>query len=579
MEESALFLRGLIIGFSIAAPVGPIGLLCIRRTLANGWLAGLLSGLGAATADALYGSIAAFSLIAVSSLLVSLQFWLRLAGGLFLAWLGIRISMSKPAVFEKDRIEKSRWRLISAYASTFFLTLSNPLTIIAFVGVFAGLGLAQEATTYRSGAWMVLGVFLGSTAWWLTLSGGMSYFSKKINPGVQIWVNRISGLMILGFGLSALWSVAAGSDRSIQSSLETERLAFAPQVDTTGFLRASPEGRLVFPEDFGPHLDYQTEWWYFTGNLADGAGRRFGYQLTFFRRALLAPDARRNRESNWGADQVYLAHFALTEVSSGRHVSIERLARGAAGVAGAQASPFEVWLDDWTVSETSQGEFQLAAAATLENGDLLRLDLGLRDVKGPVLQGVSGYSQKGPDPGNASYYYSRPRMETRGQVELGNSRFQVTGYSWMDHEFSTSALAPGQVGWDWFSIQLDDQTELMVFQIRRQDGSIDPFSSGAWIMEDGSTIPLTQEDFNIQVLEEWKSPASGGTYPSRWIITVPRLEIALELQPLVPDQEMDLTYRYWEGAVSIRGSRAGNPVDGFGFVEMTGYAGSMAGEF
>ncbi len=331
---------------------------------------------------------------------------------------------------------------------------------------------------------------------------------------------------------------------------------------------------LDFPRDFGPHPDYQTEWWYYTGNLDTPEGRHFGYQLTFFRRALLPPSQINLRPSDWAATQAYMAHLALSDVDGGRHSSFERLSRGAAGLAGAEADPYHVWLEDWSVEQLSPGEYQLTA-----HQDGLSLDLQLSDIKGPILQGEQGYSRKGPDPGNSSYYYSQPRMETHGTILLDEKSFPVSGASWVDHEYSTSALSTDQIGWDWFSIQLDNGDDLMMFQLRAADGSIDPYSSGTVIYQDGSTRILNKDDFTIQVGDTWKSPASGGIYPAKWTVVVPSEGLTLEIVPYLPDQEMDLSYHYWEGAVYISGNHAGQTLHGSGYVELTGYAGSMSGEF
>ena len=263
------------------------------------------------------------------------------------------------------------------------------------------------------------------------------------------------------------------------------------------------------------HDDFQTEWWYYTGNLTAKTGEHFGYQLTFFRRALAPPDQRTSRDSAWAADQVYMAHLALTDVSSGKHYAFEKLARGAAGLAGAQAEPFRVWLEDWSVVGPSAGQARLRASVKDVASNLnLSLDLNLADLKGPILQGDQGYSRKGPEPGNASYYVSLPRMATTGTVTIGGNAFTVNGLSWMDHEWSTSALGAGQAGWDWFSIQLDDNTELMLFQLRRADGSADGFSSGTLIAADGSTRSLGPGDFSIEVTDHWRSPRTGAAYPA-----------------------------------------------------------------
>jgi predicted secreted hydrolase len=209
----------------------------------------------------------------------------------------------------------------------------------------------------------------------------------------------------------------------------------------------------------------------------------------------------------------------------------------------------------------------------------LALDLVLTDLKGPILQGDGGYSPKGPQPGNASYYYSLTRLETSGTIQVADTVHEVTGLSWMDHEWSTSALAPDQVGWDWFSFQFDDGSELMVFQLRKEDGSIDPFSSGTLIAPDGSTRHLDRDAFEIRVEDTWRSPRTGATYPARWSISVPAEDLMLTIDPHLVDQELTVSYAYWEGAVRVEGERAGQAIRGDGYVEMTGYAGSMQGQF
>jgi predicted secreted hydrolase len=349
-------------------------------------------------------------------------------------------------------------------------------------------------------------------------------------------------------------------------------VAAAPEA--TGFARVDGPRAFDFPADHGPHLDYQTEWWYYTGNLETAGGRRFGYQLTFFRRALVPPAERQERASDWAADQVYMAHLALTDVSGRRHQAFERFSRGAAGLAGAQSPPFRVWLEDWSVEAVAPDRYRLRAVQ-----DDLALDLLLADVKGPVLHGDGGTSRKGPDPGAASYYFGQTRLASSGTVEVGGVAYAVSGASWMDHEFSTGALSADQVGWDWFALQLDDGSELMLFQIRRSDGSVDPFSSGTLVAPDGSTRHLGRDEFEILVEGTWGSPRSDAVYPARWTVAVPAADLSLLIEPVVADQELDLSYTYWEGAVRIEGERAGGAVRGWGYVEMTGYAGSIGGQF
>lgn len=374
--------------------------------------------------------------------------------------------------------------------------------------------------------------------------------------------------VLLGVALAG-WIYQTGTPQDqLQSSVVGVRAA--PE----GFQRADGTLELSFPEDFGPHPDYQTEWWYYTGNLVDEKGRHFGYQLTFFRRALIPPAERTQRESGWASDQVYLAHFALSDVEGEKHYASERFSRGTPELAGAVAEPFAVWLEDWEVRQTGSNTTLLQARQ-----DEVEITLNLEDLKGPVLHGDEGYSQKGPDSGNASYYFSQTRLDTEGVVRVGKNSYQVSGSSWMDHEFSTSALSEGQVGWDWFSIQFDDGSELMVFQIRREDGTIDPFSSGTLINADASLIHLTNEAFRINVEATWRSPRSGADYPAKWTVSVPEYGISLEIAPHLADQELNVSFTYWEGAVSIKGQVQGKEVSGDGYIEMTGYAESMEGEF
>jgi len=568
-----LYLRGLLIGLAIAVPVGPIGVLCIRRTLAQGRLTGFLSGLGAATADALYGSIAGFGLVFLSNFLVEQQIWLRIVGGVFLLYLGMRTFLAKSATKAVRPEAKSFFK---AYLSTLLLTLTNPLTILSFAAIFAGVGMTSRQGEYRDAILLVLGVFSGSATWWLTLSSLASLLGERLGGQGLTWVNRISGLIIVAFGITAL---LAGLNQ--KGTIRSTVISSSVSPVAEGFSHADGTLTLEFPRDHGAHPDYQTEWWYFTGNLVTADNRRFGYQLTFFRRALEPPNQWIDRPSQWATTQAYLAHFALTDVSANKHLSFEQLERGAAGLAGASPDPFQVWLDDWRVEETSTDHYHLVAQALAADSTMpqVAVDLELIDARGPVFQGNQGYSQKGVQPGNASYYYSLTRLISKGTVQSGGDVFKVTGSSWMDHEFSTSALSADQVGWDWFSIQLDNDTELMVFQIRKADGSVDPFSSGLWIEANSATKVLKREDFQIKVSDTWHSPKTNAVYPSGWLLNVPTIGLEVKIQPFVADQELDLTYKYWEGAVLVKGVYNRKEINGTGYVELTGYAGSMAGEF
>ncbi|XXF77481.1 lipocalin-like domain-containing protein [Myxococcaceae bacterium GXIMD 01537] len=334
-----------------------------------------------------------------------------------------------------------------------------------------------------------------------------------------------------------------------------------------GYARAFSPRAFHFPEDHGPHPGFRTEWWYWTGNLETSEGRRFGYQFTLFRSAL-APESA-PRASAWATRQVYLGHFTVTDVEAGRFHAFERFSRSALGLAGASAQPLRVWLEDWEVRSAGEAPFPLRLAASAPG---VALELLLEEGKPPVLQGEHGLSHKGPEPGNASYYYSLTRMPSRGTVTVDGRAFAVTGESWMDREWSTSALSAGQVGWDWFSLQLSDGSELMYYQLRQRDGAADPFSAGLAVPARGNPVRLTREDVRVEVLDTWKSPHGPGTYPARWRLTVPSQGLELTVTPLLADQELTVSFRYWEGAVRLEGTRAGSPVKGRGYVELTGYA-------
>lgn len=330
---------------------------------------------------------------------------------------------------------------------------------------------------------------------------------------------------------------------------------------TAGFARAIEPRPFVFPRDHGPHPEYAIEWWYYTGNLRSVEGRRFGFQLTIFRTGLMPGDPQ--RPSAWASNSVYMAHFALSDITGGTFHAFERFSRGAAGLAGAQSEPFRVWLEDWVAE--GQGPDGMPMRLYAAEGDVA-IDLTLAAGKPPVLQGDRGLSQKSADVGNASYYYSFTRLPVSGAVRVGGMTHQVRGLGWMDREWSTSALGENQVGWDWFALHLDDGRDLMFYRLRLRDGSIDPSSKGVLVSADGAARRLSVNDVALEPLDEWTSPRSGATYPARWRLRVPAEAIDLTLTPLLADQELPVTVVYWEGAVSISGSASGS-----GYVEMTGY--------
>jgi predicted secreted hydrolase len=333
------------------------------------------------------------------------------------------------------------------------------------------------------------------------------------------------------------------------------------------FERAREVREFEFPADHGPQPEFQTEWWYFTANLRDDAGREFGGQLTFFRRAtgFEAPPL----DSDWAARDLYMAHFALSDVQTGEFHAFERFERGALGLAGAELGPpWRVWNRDWS----AQGSLEAGGAVKLRahSGDVA-LELEVRTLTPPVLNGERGLSRKGASDGAASYYYSLPRLATTGTLTLGGREHRVTGSTWFDREWSTSALDDGQVGWDWFALRLGEAGEVMLYSLRRADGRPDAASSGTWIGPAGGAEHLAREDFELAALASWTSPRTGVTYPSKWRVSVPSRAAELEVEPLLAGQELDLAIRYWEGAVRVRGTVAGQGVDGRGYVELAGY--------
>jgi predicted secreted hydrolase len=334
-----------------------------------------------------------------------------------------------------------------------------------------------------------------------------------------------------------------------------------------GFARATEPRPFVFPDDHGPHESFRTEWWYFTGNLESEVGDEFGFQLTIFRHAL-APAAP-TRGSRWATRDVWFAHFALGDGATGRFTAAERFERGALSLAGARAQPFEVWIGDWR-AESLDGDESFPMRLVAET-DEAAIDLVVELRKPIVLQGDRGLSQKGPEPGNASFYYSATRLEARGSVTVGEDVQSVAGSAWLDREWSTSALSEGQAGWDWFAIQLDDGRELMLYRLRRADGTTDPYNSGTLIEADGTTRRFGSEDVAYEPRRWWSSALTGVSYPVEWRLRIHPLDLEIETTPLIDGSELDLSVRYWEGAIRASGREGSKRVSGQGFLEMTGY--------
>lgn len=323
------------------------------------------------------------------------------------------------------------------------------------------------------------------------------------------------------------------------------------------YSEALPGHRYTFPKDWFNHEDFRTEWWYYTGNVATAEGHRYGFELVFFRQAQRRGES--DNSSAWRVDDLYLAHLALTDITGKSFTYHERLNRAGPGIAGASEAEHRIWNGNW--SAVWNGDTQ-TLEATAEG---IRLNLELRPLKPVVIHGENGVSQKAEGTGKASYYISFPRLDVKGRI----NRRQVQGTAWMDHEWFTHQLGDEQHGWDWFSAQLADGTELMLFQLRQKDGSIDPYSSGTYIDRDGKAKHLARADFTLQPEAYWTSPKTKARYPIQWRIQVPKLKIDTECRAAIPNQELVGEHggpTYWEGAVEYHGSR-----QGVGYLEMTGY--------
>ena len=330
---------------------------------------------------------------------------------------------------------------------------------------------------------------------------------------------------------------------------------------------AVPGYRFEFPRDYFDHPDFQTEWWYYTGNLKSANGHRFGFELTFFRQAVSRDPA---HSAAWDVRDIYLTHLALSDLDGQKFYHSERINRAGPGIAGVNASTARIWNGNWQIQW--QGSDQSLQAIEKQ----FQLHLALHPEKPPVLHGENGLSQKSEGAGHASYYFSLTRLAANGQLDLNGEKFELSGLAWMDHEFFTHQLEQNQIGWDWLSVQLEDKTELMLFRLRRENGSLDPFSAGTYIDAQGKSTHLRSTDFTLQPLDQsWTSPTTHASYPISWKIMIPKLDIELEARTPLMSQELTgktkIAPNYWEGAITLEGRRGKFPLKGVGYLEMTGY--------
>jgi predicted secreted hydrolase len=355
-------------------------------------------------------------------------------------------------------------------------------------------------------------------------------------------------------------SAAAAAQVGVADFLGTGRPA--------DFERAEAPRAFDFPADHGAHPGFRSEWWYFTGNLAAADGRHFGFQLTFFRFALVPGTV--ERASAWATNQAWMAHLTVTDSAGGRFHAAERLARGALGLAGAEAAPFRVWLGDWKARAMESGG-DIYPLKLIARDEAIAIDLTLTSAKPLVLQGENGWDRKGPEPGNASYYYSYTRLNARGQLSIGDTAVDVSGSAWMDREWGSSALGPDLAGWDWCALQLSDGSELMLYRLRHSDGRASDFSKAALIRPDGERRSYAVGEFTFEPRRWWTSPKTKVKYPVAWSIELPAEDLSLEIRPRLDDQELDLTVRYWEGAVTATGRGRSGAIRAEGYLELAGY--------
>ena len=365
---------------------------------------------------------------------------------------------------------------------------------------------------------------------------------------------------LLGLVAAALAAGCAEGRRQSADAAPVQGLRAANVLSEggEGFAEANAPRTFDFPADHAAHPDYRSEWWYLTYALKNAAGAEFGVQFTLFRRALFAGG---DNADPWRNGQAYLAHFAVTDVASALHRETERLARGHPALAGVRNEGRQVvaWLEDWRLQMAADGPWRLNAA-----GDGIAAALAMRPSKPVVLQGEAGLAAKGP--GQASHYYSLPRLRTTGTVQIDGERHLVSGLGWLDREWSTSALSPGQIGWAWFALMLDNGDDIMAFQLRREDGARDPYDHGAWIDPTGNKRTLTPADFRLTPTHHWRDD-QGTRWPTSWQLDLG--ERHLTITAALNDQRMDTLFTYWEGLVKV--SDANGQDVGRGYMELTGY--------
>lgn len=367
------------------------------------------------------------------------------------------------------------------------------------------------------------------------------------------------GLLFFVFIIFGIYLFYNNKDNDIKVSASVSDSLSNNQF-SKNFSKADKKINFEFPKDSGSHDDFQTEWWYYTGNLEDENKNDYGFQLTIFRRALdNIKNESKEKTSEWRTKNVYFAHFTVSDIKNKKFYFAEKYSRNGAGLAGAEYKPINIWLENWQIKEDKNGYINLKA-----DNYPVSINLDVKSTKPVVLQGDKGLSRKSEN--NYSYYYSLTRLDTNGYISIDDKKYSVKGLSWLDREWSTSALSANQTGWDWFSLHFENNTELMLYQLRLKNGEIDSYSSGTFINEKGQSVRINRNDFTLKVLDYWKSPDTNVKYPSKWLLEIPKINIKVQVEPLMNNQELNISFAYWEGAVKVSGSHSGK-----GYVELTGY--------
>lgn len=362
----------------------------------------------------------------------------------------------------------------------------------------------------------------------------------------------------------ALGAVLVLGTRPPTMTSRMDEPSFVQAMQMSGFEPVAAVRQFSFPGDHGPHPEQRVEWWYYTGNVFSASGQRFGFQITLFRVGLDTTPTTEG-DSAWRAKEIYIGHAALTDVEGKRYFHEERFERAALGLAGARTEPNRVWLREWELASAGGAEFSARI-----DGSAFALDFSMRAQKPPVLQGEAGLSRKGPGHGEASYYYSIPRLSVAGTVTVDGVAHAVSGSAWLDREWTSAVLARGLEGWDWFSLQFLTGEELMLYRLRDERGDASPWSGGSWVDRDGSTVILAATDIVLRPVRG-AAAQTYGAYPLSWEISVAPLALSLQSRAALANQEFVGFVRYWEGAVDVSGSRRGAPIRGVGYMELTGY--------